>query len=103
MSAVVGGRYGWRPACVALLSALVLLAVLAFPHSAFAEPVVADGIAGTNGAPVPVRAWGSCPAATPEEAEFLKDYQCTTAEAPLSYRDPQGPRITLALGRLPAA
>jgi pimeloyl-ACP methyl ester carboxylesterase len=103
MSAVVGGRDGWRPACVALLSALVLLAVLAFPRSASAEPVVADGIAGTNGAPVPVLAWGSCPAATPEEAEFLKDYQCTTAEVPLSYRDPQGPRITLALGRLPAA
>jgi len=64
---------------------------------------VADGIAGTNGAPVPALAWGSCPAATPEEAEFLEDYQCATAEVPLSYRDPQGQRVTLALGRLPAA
>ena len=103
MSAVVGERDGWRPACAPLLLALVLVAVFAFPRSAFAAPVVADGIAGTNGAPVPVLQWGSCPAATPEEAEFLKDYQCTTAEVPLSYRDPQGPRITLALGRLPAA
>jgi pimeloyl-ACP methyl ester carboxylesterase len=103
MSLAVGVREGRRPACVPLLLALVLLAVVAFPRSAFAEPVAADGIAGTNGAPVPALAWASCPAATPEEAEFLKDYQCTTAEVPLSYRDPQGRRITLALGRLPAA
>lgn len=103
MSLAVGGRRGRRPAGVPLLLALVLVALVAFPRSASAEPVVADGIAGTNGAPVPVLEWGSCPAATPEEAEFLKDYQCTTAEVPLSYRDPQGQRITLALGRLPAA
>jgi pimeloyl-ACP methyl ester carboxylesterase len=103
MSSIIGGRDRWRPACVALLLALGLVAVLAFPRSALAEPVVADGIAGTNGAAVPVLEWGPCQAATPEEADFLKDYQCTTAEVPLSYRDPQGPRITLALGRLPAA
>jgi pimeloyl-ACP methyl ester carboxylesterase len=103
MSSIVGGRDGWRPASAAVLLALALFAVLALPRSAFAEGVVADGIAGTNGAPVPVLQWGTCPAATPDEAEFLKDYQCTTAEVPLSYRDPQGPRITLALGRLPAA
>jgi pimeloyl-ACP methyl ester carboxylesterase len=103
MSSIVGGRDGWRPASVAVLLALVLVALLALPRSAFAEPVVADGIAGTNGAPVPALEWGPCQAATPEEAEFLKGYQCTTAEVPLSYRDPQGARITLALGRLPAA
>ena len=103
MSSIVGGRDRRGPASVASLLALVVVAVLALPRAAFAEPVVADGIAGTNGAPVPVLAWGACQAATPEEAEFLKDYQCTTAEVPLSYRDPQGPRITLALGRLPAA
>jgi pimeloyl-ACP methyl ester carboxylesterase len=102
MSSIVGGRDGWRPARVAVLVALVMVAVVAFPRSAFAEPVVADGIPGTNGAPVPALHWGSCPAATPDEAVFLNDYQCTTAEVPLSYRDPQGPRITLALGRLPA-
>jgi len=84
LSLTVGRLEGSWPACVRLLLALVLLAAVAFPPSAFAAPVVADGIAGTNGAPVPVLDWGSCPAATPEEAAFLEGYQCTTAEAPLS-------------------
>jgi pimeloyl-ACP methyl ester carboxylesterase len=103
LSLTVGRLESSWPACVRLLLALVLLAAVAFPPSAFAAPVVADGIAGTNGAPVPVLDWGSCPAATPEEAAFLEGYQCTTAKVPLSYRDPQGQRVTLALGRLPAA
>jgi len=64
---------------------------------------VADGIAATADAPVPQLEWGTCPAAGPEEAELLRDYQCTTAEVPLSYRDPHGQSIELALGRLPAA
>ena len=58
---------------------------------------------GTNGAPVPRLNWGPCVGATPEETEFLQPYQCTTARVPLSYRRPNGPKIELALGRLPAA
>ena len=59
---------------------------------------LADGIPGTNGAPLPKLDWGQCPAATPEEAEFLRPYRCTTARVPLSYRNPRGPSIELALG-----
>lgn len=95
---VGGQRHRW-PAWAALLVAVVLVV---FPRSALAEPVVVDGVAGTNGAPVPTLGWGPCSAATPEEAEFLKDYQCATAEVPLSYREPQGQSVTLALARLPA-
>jgi pimeloyl-ACP methyl ester carboxylesterase len=86
-----------------MLVAFVLAASLAFARPGLAEALVRDEIPGTNGAPVPALEWGQCPAATPEEAEFLKDYQCTTADVPLSYRDPQGQSIELALGRLPAA
>jgi pimeloyl-ACP methyl ester carboxylesterase len=53
--------------------------------------------ASERGAPVPKLRWGPCPAGTPAE------YQCTTARVPLSYRDPRGKTIELALGRLPAA
>lgn len=80
-----------------------MVAVVAFPRSASAESLGVDRVAGTNGAPVPTLEWGTCPAATPQEAEFLKDYQCTSAKVPLSYRDPRGPSVTLALARLPAA
>jgi pimeloyl-ACP methyl ester carboxylesterase len=58
---------------------------------------------GTNGAAAPQLDWGSCPAATPEEEEFLRPYRCATAEVPLSYRDPSGQSVELALGLLPAA
>ncbi|SFB27133.1 alpha/beta hydrolase fold [Amycolatopsis marina] len=51
---------------------------------------------GTNGATVPELSWGPCAAAPP-------GYECAEAEVPLSYRDPHGQRITLALGKLPAA
>jgi pimeloyl-ACP methyl ester carboxylesterase len=74
--------------------ALTLAALAVFPSAALADE---------RGAPVPKLRWGPCPAATPEEAEFLEDYQCTTARVPLSYRDPRGKSIELALGRLPAA
>jgi pimeloyl-ACP methyl ester carboxylesterase len=66
-------------------------------------PGAAAEIPGTNGAPVPVLDWGPCPASSPEEEEALADYECTVAEVPLSYRDPDGQSIELALGRLPAA
>jgi pimeloyl-ACP methyl ester carboxylesterase len=99
--AVCARRGRWL-AC-ALLPMALLLALVAVPRAALAAPVVVDGIAGTHGAAVPQLEWGPCPAATPEEAEFLKDYQCTTAEVPLSYRDPDGQSLELALGKLPAA
>lgn len=59
---------------------------------------------GTAGAPVPELDWGPCPAdaSTPASQEPA-DYQCATAEVPLSYRRPHGQSIELAVGRLPAA
>jgi pimeloyl-ACP methyl ester carboxylesterase len=99
----VRARRGRRPACAPLLVALVLAGLSATARPALAEPVVANGIAGTNGAAVPALDWGPCPAADPLEAELLREYQCATAEVPLSYREPHGQSVKLALGRLPAA
>ncbi len=82
--------------------ALCLL-VCAAPAPALAAPPVVDGIQGTNGAEVPALEWGACPASSPAEAEALRDYRCTVVEVPLSYRDPAGQSIELALGLLPAA
>ncbi len=81
--------------------ALCLLA-LAPPAAAVAAPPVVDGIQGTNGAAVPALDWGACPAADADEEEALRDFRCTTVEVPLSYRDPHGQSIELALGLLPA-
>jgi pimeloyl-ACP methyl ester carboxylesterase len=77
---------------------LTLAALLGLPSVA-----LADGIPGTYGGPVPKLGWGPCPATTPEEAEFLRPYRCTTVRVPLSYRNPHGASIELALGKLPAA
>ncbi len=79
---------------VALVAALLLVP---------AGTAAATEIPGTNGAPVPRLNWGPCVGATPDETEDLRPYQCTTARVPLSYRRPNGPKIELALGRLPAA
>ena len=38
-----------------------------------------------------------------QEEEFLRPYRCRTIEVPLSYRDPHGQSVELALGLLPAA
>ncbi len=40
--------------------------------------------------------WGPCPAGSPS------GYDCAELDVPLSYQDQGGPRITIALGRLPA-
>lgn len=40
--------------------------------------------------------WGPCPAGSPP------GFDCAEIQVPLSYRDPRGPQITIALGRLPA-
>lgn len=42
--------------------------------------------------------WGSCPVSV-----AAAPYQCATVPVPLDYRDPAGPRIDLALVKLPAA
>lgn len=81
----------------------VIAAVIASLLLVPAGTAAASEIPGTNGAPVPGLAWGPCVGATPEETEFLRPYQCTTARVPLSYRRPHGRTIELALGRLPAA
>ena len=87
---------GARPRLV--IVATCALGLLAGPAAADAtNPVDA-----TNGAPVPALEWGPCPAATPEEEEALAGYECSVAEVPLSYREPHGQTIELALGRLPA-
>ncbi|MGW0892020.1 alpha/beta hydrolase [Saccharopolyspora sp. NPDC002578] len=48
----------------------------------------------TNGAAVPALDWAPC--------ELAPGYECATAEVPLSYQDPAGERVRLAVGRLPA-
>lgn len=90
-----------RPALGTLTATLACLLPAA---PALAAPVVANGIAGTNGATVPELEWDACPSGSDEEAAVLEElgYECTTADVPLSYRDPDGERIELALGRLPA-
>jgi pimeloyl-ACP methyl ester carboxylesterase len=75
----------WR--FVLLVTSLV---ALAWPGSALAAPAV------------PQLEWRGCPASSPEEEEFLRPYRCTTVEVPLSYRDPAGQSVELALGLLPA-
>ena len=60
---------------------------------------------GTNGAPVPELEWGACPedALRRVPPKMQDEYECATAEVPLSYRRPHGQTIELAVGRLPAA
>ena len=70
------------------LTALVVVAfvaVLWLPAGAGAQMVGDERALGTNGAEVPVLDWVACPPDTGPEG-----YECTTAEVPLSYRDPAG-------------
>jgi pimeloyl-ACP methyl ester carboxylesterase len=53
-------------------------------------------------AAVPQLEWRTCPASSPEEEEFLRPYRCSTLEVPLSYRNPAGQSLELAVGLLPA-
>lgn len=50
-------------------------------------------------------AWGECPDGTPvpERGADLAAYECASLEVLLTYRQPEGKRFRLALGRLPAA
>ncbi|MCX2732821.1 alpha/beta hydrolase [Saccharopolyspora sp. NFXS83] len=78
----------------------VLVAVLAagsLTPAALAGPPAADSAPAplrTNGAAVPTLDWAPC--------EGGAGYECATAEVPLSYRDPAGQKIQLAVGKLPA-
>ncbi|APU15819.1 MULTISPECIES: alpha/beta hydrolase [Actinoalloteichus] len=60
--------------------------------------VTGPAVLGTNGAPVPELDWGPCP-----DDAGPAEYQCATASVPLSYQDPHGEQIEIAVGRLPAA
>jgi pimeloyl-ACP methyl ester carboxylesterase len=85
----------------AMLAATVAVAMT--PGVGVAAAQDGAAIEGTNGAAVPDLEWGACPASDPQEEEFLRDYRCTTVEVPLSYRDPSGQSLELALGLLPAS
>ncbi|WP_233573894.1 alpha/beta hydrolase [Amycolatopsis panacis] len=70
--------------------ALAIAAGLAPGASAAAPPDTPD----SDRAATPVLNWSPCPG---ENGPM--DYDCATARVPLSYRDPTGPQITLALGK----
>ena len=72
---------GW-----ALAAALLAATVAAAPTAAAAPR-------GVNGAPVPTLHWRDCG----------DGFECTTAQVPLDYDQPQRPSIQLALLRLPAS
>jgi pimeloyl-ACP methyl ester carboxylesterase len=77
---------------------LLLLAACSAPAAApapAARPRAADAppALGTNGAAVPALHWTPCHGG----------FQCTPAAVPLSYREPKGATITLAVIRLPAS
>jgi pimeloyl-ACP methyl ester carboxylesterase len=57
------------------------------------------GAVGTSGA-VPPIAWHQCPAGS--AGAMVGGFSCATAAAPLDYRDPSGPKISLALVEHPA-
>ncbi|TWG08358.1 alpha/beta hydrolase [Saccharopolyspora dendranthemae] len=77
--------------------AVVLVAGSLAPTAIAGPPVAAPATPPlrTNGAAVPALDWTPCEAAP--------DYECATAEVPLSYRDPAGQQIRLAVDKLPAA
>lgn len=52
----------------------------------------------------PALVWGACPSDAPSPANALplSAYQCASLAVPLSYQDPVGPKIQIAVGRLPA-
>jgi pimeloyl-ACP methyl ester carboxylesterase len=80
------------------LAAAVLALLLSSPASSAQDRAPGTStVLGTNGASAPKISWRTCP-----KAVAPGRYQCATARVPLSYRKPDGKKITLALGRLPA-
>jgi pimeloyl-ACP methyl ester carboxylesterase len=86
-----------------IVTVVATAAVVLCPGVGVAAAAQVAAIEGTNGAAVPELEWGACAAESPEEEEFLRAYRCTTVEVPLSYRDPSGQSVELALGLLPAS
>ncbi|MGW0895063.1 alpha/beta hydrolase [Saccharopolyspora sp. NPDC002578] len=78
---------------IALVAALLAGSLLPFAAGR-SEAEQSSGTLRTGGADVPVLNWSPCADAP--------GYECATAEVPLSYRDPSGQRIRLAVGKLPA-
>lgn len=73
-----------------LIAGSLAPAAIAGPPAAESAPVPLR----TNGAAVPALDWAPC--------DLAPGYECATAEVPLSYRDPAGRQIRLAVGKLPA-
>jgi len=82
----------------------VLATMVAVALTAALIPPAAQAAEATSQAETAL-SWTTCPAGTPVPAGALPldRYQCATLAVPLSYRDPTGARIQLAVGRLPAA
>ncbi len=88
-----------RSSWLALGAALLVLVAACSAPAAETGPVPASSAPtgplplGTNGTAVPKLAWTPCHGA----------FQCATAPVPLSYREPGGAKINLAVIRMPAA
>lgn len=92
-----------RPGKLALVAACVPVLAGALAGTAHASAVSNAGTVLTAnekalGQYVGKLTWAACPASV-----AAAPFQCATAPAPLSYADPAGTRISLALIRLPAA
>jgi pimeloyl-ACP methyl ester carboxylesterase len=90
MLAAAGRAAGRFPRPAAVSAAAVLLAAVLAP-AAFSAVAAAPAAGGSGPAapPVPVLHWRSC----------YGGFQCATARVPLSYRDPRGAAISIAVVR----
>ena len=88
----MAGPASWAAVALGLVLAATSLTPAAVAAPPAAEPVPTP--LRTDGAAVPALDWAPC-ANGP-------GYDCATARVPLSYREPTGPQIELAVGRLPA-
>jgi pimeloyl-ACP methyl ester carboxylesterase len=82
---------------VALAAAFLALLLYGPASSAQDRTPGPSAAPGTNGASVPKISWRTCP-----KAVAPGRYECATTRVPLSYQNPDGKKISLALGRLPA-
>ncbi|MEC3982452.1 alpha/beta hydrolase [Amycolatopsis sp. H20-H5] len=83
-----------RPLAALAVLLLAACSAPATPSSSSASPAAATPPAlGTNGAAVPALKWAPCHGT----------FQCASAQVPLSYREPTGPAISLAVIKLPAS
>lgn len=82
---------------IALAAAVLALLWSSTASTAQHRTPGASAVLGTNGAEAPKISWRTCPRDVAPGR-----FQCATVKVPLSYRNPGGKKITLALGRLPA-